>query len=136
MPMLKAGDVMQTGLITVCDDSTVQNVIEKLAQKAITGLPVVDRRNKLLGVVSEKDILTMALRILTGTFDPAEKNRPVKEVMTSDVVTFNPEDDLADVCRCFINHPFRRVLVVQNEKLVGLITRKDMVNNVLANVVS
>ena len=126
--MLKAKDIMQTDLITVTEQTPVHEVIDLLAEKKIAGLPVVNGRGRLVGIVSEKDILIMAYHKITDTGDEAVNSGKIGNVMTSDVVSFRPDDNLADICQCFMNSPFRRVPVIDDGTLVGLISRKDIVS--------
>lgn len=127
--MIKAKDIMQTDLITITEQTSIHDAINILAEKKITGLPVVDQAGSLIGIVSEKDILVMAYREITDTCDEAMKTRRVTDVMTSEVVSFRPDDNLADICQCFMNNPFRRVPITgDGGKLVGLISRKDIVS--------
>jgi CBS domain-containing protein len=63
---------------------------------------------------------------MTNNFDRIEKYT-VESLMTKDVVTFSPDADLADICQCFIEKPFRRFPIVEGSRLVGLITRKDLI---------
>ena len=132
--MIQAKDIMQTGLITVTEQTSVHDAISILAEKKITGLPVVDETGALVGIVSEKDILLMAYREITDTCDEAMKSRKITDVMTSKVVSFRPEDNLADICQCFMNKSFRRVPVLDNGKLVGIISRKDIVAHAFAKL--
>ena len=126
--MLKAKDIMQTDLITITEQTPVNEAIDILAEKKITGLPVVDRDNRLVGIISEKDILMMAYHKITDTCDEVMDSRKICKVMTSEVVSFRPEDNLADICQCFMNNPFRRVPVLDDGRLVGIISRKDIVS--------
>lgn len=127
--MIKAKDIMQTALITITEETFVHDAINILAEKKITGLPVVDADGRLVGIVSEKDILMMAYREITDTCDEATKAKKATDVMTPKVISFRPDDNLADICQCFMNNPFRRVPITDDDgKLVGLISRKDIVS--------
>ena len=127
--MIKASDIMQTNLITVKQDTPAPEAINILGQKGITGLPVVDDDMTLIGLVSEKDVLNMAYRIMTDTIGDPIMSQTVGDIMTKEIVSFRPDDSLADVCQCFMNRPFRRVPVVDDGKLVGLISRKDIISH-------
>jgi len=126
--MLKAKDIMQTNLITVTEQTPIHEVINVLAENKITGVPVVDGDDRLVGIISEKDILIMAYHKITDTDDEVMNSRKISNVMTSEVVSFRPEDNLADICQCFMSSPFRRVPILDDGKLVGLISRKDIVS--------
>ncbi len=130
--MLKAKEIMQSSLITAKQDTTVIEAINILAQNKITGLPVVDDDMNLVGLVSEKDVLSIAYHVLAGIVDSAMDTRKIGDIMTKDVVSFRLDDNLADICQCFMNKPFRRVPVLDNGKLVGIISRKDIVAHAFA----
>jgi CBS domain-containing protein len=125
--MYKAQDVMQSNLITVSEDTEILEAITVLAKNGITGLPVVDDDFNLVGLVSEKDVLSIAYRIIAEAPGVLDSHKTVSDIMTRDVVSFRVDDTLADVCQCFMNNPFRRVPVTENGKLVGLISRKEII---------
>lgn len=125
--MVKAKDIMQTNLITINKEANIAEVINILAKNKITGLPVTDENMKMLGIISEKDVLTMAYHTIMETENVSSKDKKVADLMVADVVSFRPDDNLADICQCFINNPFRRVPIVDNGLLVGLISRKDII---------
>ncbi len=125
--MIKAKDIMQTNLITAKHDTPAFEVINILGQNNITGLPVVDDDMALVGLVSEKDVLSIAYHILTDSIGHDMDSKNIGDIMTKDVVSFRPDDNLADICQCFMNKPFRRIPVVDNGKLVGIISRKDII---------
>ena len=124
--MLKAKDIMQTDLVVVNKNTPFIKAIELIAKHRITGLPVVENGMNLVGVISEKDLLVLTYHLMTRNFDEIEKYT-VESLMTKDVVTFQPDDSLAEICHCFVSNPFRRVPIVEGKKLVGLITRKDLI---------
>ena len=127
--MLKASDVMQTDLITVSQDTPILEAMELIVENRITGLPVVGEDMKLAGIISEKDILKIAYQVIAGSYDPGPSTDKVKDFMTNDVIIFRPHDNLADICQCFLDKPFRRVPVVEDGRLVGLISRKDIISS-------
>jgi acetoin utilization protein AcuB len=124
--MLKAKDIMQTDLIVVNKNTPFIKAIELIAKHRITGLPVVEDGMNLVGVVSEKDLLALTYHLITQNLDEIKKYT-VESLMTKDIITFHADDNLADVCQCFVGSPFRRVPIVEGNKLVGLITRKDLI---------
>jgi CBS domain-containing protein len=100
--------------------------MEIIATGNITGLPVVDDSAKLLGIVSEKDLLKLL-------YDPNAKPGLVKDYMTRDVVSFDWDDSLFEVCHCLINNNFRRVPILDKGKLTGIISRRDIIIYILEN---
>ena len=137
--MLKIEKIMQKDLLVVRKDTLVTEALELIAKHKITGLPVVEKNMELIGVISEKDLLNIAYHLITGT-PTALDNKTVESVMTTNVTTFRPDDNLADICQCFIEKPFRRIPIIKGKKLVGMITRKDLIisaigkNRLLARV--
>ena len=125
--MVTAKDLMRTDLITISKEATVGEVIDILAEKGITGLPVVEADMTIIGLISEKDVLQVAYRIIEQSYDPATSNATVEKLMAKELVTFAPDDNLADICQCFLDRSIRRVPVVDDGKLVGIISRKDII---------
>lgn len=132
--MLKAKNIMQSSLITVKQDTPVIEAINILGQNKITGLPVVDDDMTLVGLVSEKDVLSIAYHVLADVAGNAMDAKKIGDIMTKDVVSFRLDDNLADICQCFMNKPFRRVPVLDNGKLVGIISRKDIIAHAFAKL--
>ena len=115
----KAKDIAKYGAITIEKDKSVYEAIRKLVEKNISGLPVVDDTG-LAGIISEKDVL----RLL---YDNKALQGSVGDYMTGDVVSFDEEANLADICDCLMNNNFRRVPIMHQDKLVGIISRADLI---------
>lgn len=122
--MFEAKTLMKTKLITVKQDSSIYEAIRLLVNKNITGLPVVDDEGVLVGIVSEKDMLRLLYNI-------KDKAGSVQEFMTKSVVCFTEDDSLIDIAESFIDNHFRRVPIVRDNKLVGIISRRDIVEYIL-----
>ena len=127
--MIKAKDIMQIRLVTATPDIPASEVIDILWDNYITGLPVVDSDMSLVGIVSEKDVLDTAFDILDGSADDPIMSKNVGDIMTKDIVYFRPDDNLADICQCFKDNAFRRIPVVDNGRLIGLVSRKDIIHH-------
>lgn len=123
---LMAKDVMKCGLLTVQRDTPVLEAMELLAQRHLTGLPVVDEKLHLQGIVTEKDILACV-------DDPNIIEAAVDQYMTQEVCTFDQEASLFDICECLIENNFRRVPILNGQKLVGVISRADIMVYILKN---
>jgi CBS domain-containing protein len=118
--MVTAKAIMSTDVITVAPDADIYEAIRMLVQNNVTGLPVVNPDGTLAGVLTEKDVLDLLYRI---------KDRPgeVKDYMTRSVICFDCEDSVADIAANFRNNHFRRVPILENGRLVGIISRKDII---------
>jgi CBS domain-containing protein len=123
---LLAKHVMTCGLLTVKRPTPVYLAMEIIANGNITGLPVVDDAAKLVGVVSEKDLLKLL-------YNPKAQPGLVQDHMTRDVVSFDWDDSLFEVCHCLINNNFRRVPILEKGKLTGIISRRDIIIYILEN---
>ncbi len=123
--MFKVEDIMTKNVITVNKKATIQEAIRIIVENNITGLPVVDDKMQLVGIISEKDVLTLLYNV-------GNRTGRVEEFMTRKIVSFDIEDSVVDVCDCLVKHHFRRVPIVQGPKktLVGIITRKNIVQSI------
>jgi CBS domain-containing protein len=121
-----AKDAMTYGLFTVKTHTPIYEAVDILLKREITGLPVVDDYMNLVGVITEKDILDL----LCSSPKKAEK---VGDVMTEKVVCFNQNDSLFDICDFFLNNPYRRIMILDNGRLVGIISRTDIIEFILKN---
>lgn len=124
--MLRAKDIMVTGIICVKKDTPVYEAIELLREKHITGVPVVDDNRALIGVFSEKDVISL-LYYAHGD----EEEKVVGDFMTESSIHFDQEEDLLNICDCLITHSFRRVPITSDGEVVGLISRADIIDCIL-----
>jgi CBS domain-containing protein len=122
--MFEIKNVMTTDVITVNKNAPLYDVIRLLIEHNITGMPVVDDNMHLVGIISEKNILRLLYEVEYFT------SATVEDFMTTDVVSFDVEDSLVNVCDCLIQNQFRRVPVLSKGKLVGIISRKNIINNI------
>lgn len=141
-----ARDIMQRDVRTVGPDANVQEVAQILADAAYSGLPVVDDDGNLLGVVTEADLLVRAKRLNLPTVLPfiggvillepptrfEEELRKatgalVSEVMTRDVVTVTEETPIHELATMMIEKKVNRLPVVDGRRLVGIVTRDDLI---------
>jgi len=123
--MFEIKNIMTKEVITVKRDTAIQDTIRIMVENNITGLPVVDDQMQLIGVISEKDIMMLL-------YDVGSRTGKVEDFMTKNVVCFDEQDSLADVCDCLLKNHFRRVPIVAGpkKKLVGIISRKNIVQSI------
>jgi CBS domain-containing protein len=150
--MLTAADVMTTTVVTVSPETPVPEVARLLHEHRISGVPVVDGSGNVVGVVSEGDLIGHAgaigeqrrswwLRLLTGESalarDYAKTHaRSTSDVMTSRVITVPDTASLADIARQMERHGIKRVPVVQDGRLVGIVSRSNLLQALAAADVS
>jgi len=122
---VKAKDLMTKQIISVRKDTPVSEAVELLAKNNITGVPVVKDDMTVVGILTEKDVL----RLFWSHED--QKNDTVSSFMTQPVVHFDENDTLASVCACLMNYFLRRVPVTSKGKVVGIISRPDIIEYIL-----
>jgi CBS domain-containing protein len=125
MPSISS--VMTTEVMTVKKDTPIIEAIKHLAQFNITGLPVVNKKGEIEGIVSEKDLLKLTYNLANKSCDSKSAPKTVGEVMTTEVKVFDINDSLADVCECLMKCNFRRVPIVSDGRMVGIVSRKDLI---------
>jgi CBS domain-containing protein len=143
---MKARDVMMSPVITVSPRSSVLDVAKTLLKHEISAAPVVDEKGTLVGIVSEGDLLHRAendtetrrsswLRFFTQDEVLAAEyakshSRKVADVMTKHVIFAAPEAPLADIAMLMERHSIKRVPIVNNGQLVGIVSRGNLVQAV------
>ena len=135
--MVKAKDIMEKDVITVKRDTPIQEAIKMLVDNRITGLPVVDDDMTLVGIISEKDVLRILanMDLLMMLDDIKKSDATVEDFMTKEVVSFEQYDTLADVCDCLIKKNFRRVPILSDGEVVGIISRRDLVQYISGPII-
>ena len=123
--MLKTKDFMNKKVIYVKKDTPVVEAIRLMSTNNITGVPVVEDDMTPVGILSEQDVLR-----LYHTFK-AEKDRTVNTFMTHPAIHFDEEEPLLDVCYQLRDNSIRRVPVTSNGKVVGVISRSDILKCIL-----
>ncbi len=119
-----AKDFMTKKLITFSPEQPLNEIIQVLIKKNISGGPVVDKDGKLIGVISEGDCLKQVVR---GKYNNSpEIMGLVKDYMTSDPVTVGPNENIFEIARLFLKLRLRRFPVLNNGKLVGQISQRDV----------
>jgi len=123
--MLKVKDIMTENVISVTKDTPIFQAIEILSNNDITGIPVVEDDMTVVGILSEKDVLSVL-------YAPQEnEDKVVNDFMTQPAICFERDESVMDVCVCLRENFFRRVLVTEHGKLVGIVSRKDIIKCIL-----
>jgi len=123
--MLEAKDIMTRNVVCIKKTIPVVDAIRLMSKNNITGIPVVEDDMTLVGILSEQDVLR-----LFHTYED-EKNRTVNDFMTQPAIHFEEEEPLLDVCYCLRDNAIRRVPVTSNGKVVGVISRSDILKCIL-----
>ena len=123
--MLKAKDVMTTDVVTIDPDTTLEKAIGMLVNNKISGMPVCDKNGKVVGMISEKDLLNF---IFSGNLN----NTKIKEAMSTHIISFPPDADLDKIALVMGEKQIRRVPIIENEKLLGIVSRRSIIRIVLS----
>jgi len=125
MPDLSAytvSDYMTTSLVTFKPDTDVMSAIGQLVKQGHSGAPVVDDAGLLVGMLSEKDCLKVAVVANYEGVSPGV----VRDFMSTQVAALSPELTLLDAATRFLDAPYKRFPVVESGRLVGQISRSDI----------
>ena len=115
-------DFMTSNLVTFSPDMDITDAIHLLLEKGISGAPVVDKRGNIIGMLSERDCIKVALS--AGYY--SQRGGKVAEFMKREVKTVDANASLLDVARMFLEAPFKRYPVMRDNLLVGQISRSDI----------
>ncbi len=148
---MKANEIMNRNVITVNQEMTVDEVVKILLDNRISGVPVLDEAGKVIGIVSETDLIYREKNLHTPSFISIlqgivflESTKDleyqvkkmaaykVKDVMTKNVITVSGEAELNSVVDIIIDQKVNRVPVIDHEgKLIGIITRSDILKHII-----
>ncbi len=123
-------EIMTTDVVTASPDDFVQSIWDLMRKLRYAGLPVVDGKGRLVGVVTQYDLLARGARVSMESSSGPSRGPRVREVMTSSVEYVYPWDSVLKVASLILNRGFGRVPVVDSEpsrKLVGIVDREDIV---------
>ncbi len=145
---MKAGDIMVKDVISVGPETPVREVALLMLERRISGVPVVDGDRRVLGVLSEGDLIRRpeietdhAPAGWLGLFLSDEERardfvkshgRMAREVMTRPAICVAPDASLAEVVRLMERHRIKRLPVIENGKLAGVVTRADLLRALVA----
>ena len=146
MDELKVREIMTTPVITVKPETTVRELADILAKNKISGVPVVDDQDRMLGMVSEADVIVQdadlhfpyyiqfleSVIYLQSVHKFEERFRKaigskVSQIMTQEVISASPDESVREVATLMADRNVNRVPVMENGHLVGIVTRGDIV---------
>jgi CBS domain-containing protein len=141
---MHASDVMTSTVITATPETTIRAAAKQLADNRIGGMPVVDVDGRVVGIISEGDLLHRVelgtgsrrrawwLEFFESTREMAsmyvkEHARTVKDVMSEDVISVTEDTPLDEIAELFERHRIKRVPVLRDSELIGLVSRADLI---------
>jgi len=138
---MEAREVMTAPAVTVEPDSPFEEIVRVLIECDVSGLPVVDRRGTLVGIVTEADLVRKdadpgrrprLLRVVAGLLAPGPSRRlrsegmPARALMTPFPMTARPDEPVDRLALRMLEHGINRLPVVDHGRVVGIITRHDL----------
>ncbi|MEH7113970.1 CBS domain-containing protein [Neobacillus niacini] len=150
--MMKVRDFMITKVFTIKPSNTVKELLHILNSNRIGGVPVVDDKDHLVGIVSDGDVLRylspkplgvagLVYIMEDGKFEDvllAKLDTPVKEIMTKRNILFvSPDEEFEDTIRLLSRHHYKKLPVVNGAgRVVGVLSRGDIIHNLSRKIIS
>ncbi|ALJ05312.1 inosine-5-monophosphate dehydrogenase [Pseudalgibacter alginicilyticus] len=121
---LKVSDYMSTSLITFTPDQSIEDVMETLINNRISGGPVVNENHELVGIISEGDCIKQISE--SRYYNMPMQSDTIENHMAKNVETIDGNMNIFDAANKFLEAKHRRFPIVENGKLIGLISQKDV----------
>ncbi len=120
--LLKVSDHMSPKLVSFAPEMNIHEAIEALLEHRISGAPVLDAEGLLVGILTKRDCMSIAF---TSSYHQ-EWGGSVSDYMSHEVETIDADEDIITVAGMFLDSRFRRYPVVRDQKVVGVISRHDV----------
>ncbi len=124
---LKVDDLMDRVFITFSPETPVPDAVDILGKKRLFGACVVDKDGKILGILSEKKCIALYKKALSVDSVESIEEATVMDIMYDELKTIQKSAGIVEAAQLFLTTEFRRMPVVENGKLVGQITRRDII---------
>jgi len=144
-----AKDIMKTDVITVSEDTTIKEIAQILTDNKISGVPVVNQEGKLVGIVTEGDLLhkeanpripkffgILGAMIYLGGIDQYKEDfkklaaSKASEIMTTEVITVSKNTEIGAIATLMVEHNIKRIPVIENGKIIGIVSRADIIRTI------
>jgi CBS domain-containing protein len=112
---MRAKDIMTREVITVSPSMTIKNLAMTLIKNQISGAPVAGKNGKIVGIVSEADIV-------------GKKGKDVKAIMSKKVISVNEDTPVDEIAQLMTTHKIKRLPVMRSDEVVGVVSRADIVS--------
>ncbi len=151
--MIRAQDIMVKDVLTVTPETSIQDAVKLLLDRRINGVPVVDRKDKLVGILCQSDLIAQQKRVplpsvftLLDSFIPLSSMKSldkeiqkmaafvVADAMTANPVTVRPETGLEEIATLMVEKKYHTLPVIgEDGKLVGVIGKEDILKTLLSS---
>lgn len=146
-----AKDIMKREVVSIKEDETLKDVVEMMIKYDVSGLPVVNNSGKVVGIISERDILRHGRKIfMTESISLLEimlyeqkpesyeeelseaLKLPVKKIMVKDIITADENEPVGEIALIMMEEGVNRIPILKNGELVGIIGREDIIRAIAA----
>lgn len=125
---MKVRDVMTNNVRAMLNNASIRDVATEMKTLNVGSIPITSRDNRAVGIVTDRDI------VVRGLTSENNINNPISSIMTSELVSVSPDTDIHEAARLMAERQIRRLPVVENDKLVGIVSLGDLaVRDVYAN---
>lgn len=118
---MRAKDLMTKKIITAFKEDSIKSVIEKMKNNDIGLVPIVSENKKIQGVITDRDITLKLANISVET--------SISDIMNYEFVSANPDDDIETIARMMKEYQLHRILILENNEVVGIISIADLAIN-------
>ena len=119
-------DMMKKNIAVAKTNDSIKRISRILRERNISNIPVVNSTGELVGIVSEQDIIRA---MESEDF----MKMAAKDIMTTSVLSVKENDHVEYVSKIFVERPYRRLPVTKNKKVIGIITREDIISNFMSD---
>ena len=149
MQSVKARDIMTKKVVCVYKQTSSREIAEVMAKNSVSGIPVIDDGEQVVGIISENDFLSRMgkkeiksfMNIIAlcledkGCVAMPIRNQNAEDIMTSPVITANEETPVSDIVNLFADKKINRVPILsQDKKLVGIVSREDALQTIIPRI--
>jgi CBS domain-containing protein len=127
---MQVADLMKTDVAVVHEDASISEAVIRLADAHVHGVPVVNHRGRVLGVLSSSDIVQATAECSDAARHPVLEDISVRDIMSTPPRTIRPEDDVRVAARDMLRHDVHRLFVISGKELVGVLSTSDVVRAV------
>ncbi len=123
---MRVETIMNTDVVTLPPTATIEEALKLLNVHRIRHIPIVDGENRVIGIVSDRDVRDASPSIFIKDGEGKELQNEIQTIMSHPVVTIHPMDFVEEIAKTFYDKEFACLPVVSNNKLVGVVTEKHM----------
>ena len=129
---MRVADVMTRDVVTACTDATIRDIADLMAKNNVGTVVITDRDGKLEGIVTDRQVVT---KCIAEGCDPSTSR--IEEIMTREmpgpmgIVKASPDMDILDAARLLGQHHIRRMPVVEDSRVVGIVSEADLADEIM-----